>query len=116
MFAGACSFIECCFFLPGNVIPREREMKVVVQCYRVYKVYIYIPINIYIHIIYIKYKYYVGNCFLCFVRFLYPPCGFHIVTCIGKLLQGPGYFFFMFFFRDKGFTEVAYHGNIYTYT
>lgn len=73
-------------------------MKVVVQCYRVYKVYIYIPINIYIHIIYIKYKYYVGNCFLCFVRFLYPPCGFHIVTCIGKLLQGPGYYFFMFFF------------------
>lgn len=91
----ACSFIECCFFF-SVVLYRERD-EVVVQCYIACTKYIYIPINIYIHIIYIKYKYYVGNCFFCVLFVLFTPCGFHIVTCIGKLLQGPGFYFFAFF-------------------
>lgn len=41
---------ESAVFFSGRVIPRERQGGGAVL-HRVYKVYIYIPINIYIHII-----------------------------------------------------------------
>lgn len=46
---------------------------------------------------------------------LFTPCGFHIVTCIGKLLQGPGFYVFAFFFPATSDSRRWHITVIYIY-